>query len=742
MKRHFAWILIVFFTSTPIVPAAAATETPQAAPLIMQSTGTNGMVRVWLSSVRSETVLNLTIDGSYVVGGHALSGGSHVKVEFSGGAVYITAGGMRNDMGGDVTLARLDGGVRIAETLAPGNAYPGDFRFFIKDGVSYVICALFIEDYVRGVLPYEMDDSFPLEALKAQAVAARTYAARAITASGEYDVTDTISHQLFRGVDAGKTRCIAAADETRGIVIAYKGLYIEANYGASNGGQTELNSNAWGSVRADYLQIKDDPYDLANSQSVARTYMIFRTSQLGSSPSAYAMIQQALADSLSGLAGSYSIEEVVDVSLHTPKFAPPSRLYTRMRVDVRYNGGQTATVDIPVFPTVKDSLGLSINATDNELLTVSAERDGFHLQARRFGHGVGMSQRGAQQMAQQGMDFRQILGFYYNGIELIVKNFTVDWAGGANTAPPAEKTSPPAAESIEGRVALSDTNSRLNLRQAPGLDGQVIAYLSHGASVAILAEQGDWYQVRYGKLTGYASKAYIALDARGPESGGMLPSPEYAMVALANTRDMLNLRQSPSLSAAVLKGLAHGTQLIVLEKGFLWTKVSAQGLVGYVMNIYIVDQSQGTTASADDPSATQTWQGIVSLNCGTLNLRSQPNMSAGIIIGIPNHAAVTVTQLGDSWCAVRYGGKEGYVMRQYLAIELDGNSAPAEIRYLFVKTAGDPVNLRREADGGSGIIATVPNGARVILLEKGDAWTYVSTGTATGYIASQYLSES
>ncbi|MEH7121464.1 SpoIID/LytB domain-containing protein, partial [Neobacillus vireti] len=136
--------------------------------------------------------------------------------------------------------------------------YLGSFDFTIESN-QYIrpINAVKMEDYLKGVVPIEMYPSWNIEALKTQAVAARTYAMSYIS-RGVID--DSISYQVYGGYiwTANTTR---AVDETQGQVAQYNGRLIDAVYSASNGGKTENNSNAWGTATVAYLPIKEDPYD-------------------------------------------------------------------------------------------------------------------------------------------------------------------------------------------------------------------------------------------------------------------------------------------------------------------------------------------------------------------------------------------------------------------------------------------------------------------------------------------------
>ncbi|MCL1964208.1 MAG: SpoIID/LytB domain-containing protein, partial [Firmicutes bacterium] len=758
MKRAVLFLVGVLLALPLLGLPAGRAAAPEAAPLIEEGDAVNGMIRVWLSSIRGKSAYNLSVTGgSYAVNGVTVANGGKIKVEFSSGAVYVTANGTRMAMGSSAVISRLSGGVKIAEALAPANLYPGDMRFFYSGGMAYVVCCLYIEDYVYGVLPYEMDNDFPLEALKAQAVTARTYAIRAKTTSGSYDVTDTTAHQVFRGVSNDKKRCIQAVDDTWGIVLKANGSYAGAYYSASNGGQTAANNHVWGGAALPYLMIKDDPYDLANARAVKKSYFIYASPSYGTSVSAYEMIRTALAGKLGGTSGSYSIDEITDVLLHTPMYAAPSRLYTRMQASVTYNGGSRATVDIPIFPTVKSSLGLGINAEKNELFAVEREEKGFRVTARRYGHGVGMSQRGAEQMAETGFSYAQILGFYYTGIQRARIHFTTNWPSSTQAPLPAEDA-PGIMTEISARVSLVSAGDRLNLRKEPADTSEILVKIPNGAEVTVLSDHGVWCKARYENQTGYVSKAYLKFSAEEPDASG-----GAGMARVSVTSGSLNLRKEASATADIIGKLPDGARVNLVEKGDVWSRILYNNQTGYVMNRFIVGSiRQPETPAATvppleevQPSARPARTGRVSVAPGTLNLRAQPSLDADILLEIPYGDAVDVLQMDDTWCAVRYLGLQGYVMRAYLAVgegasitpappagtvPPDAAAYPRDDAVAWVNTNdGDRLNLRRSASSGSTVLIRVPHGAQVAVLERGSAWTRVAYSGYAGYVSTEYL---
>ena len=214
----------------------------------------DGMLRVGLVSLGNPGSLSLTLAGSYTVGhnsGFRFDRHTEIYLTAEDDHILLTVGGLTLNMGGSFTLTRQaaegdDNGIYIAES-EKNTLYCGDLNLSVREGGLFPVLTIQIEDYLYGVVAYEMSDSFPLEALKAQAVAARTYAMgrKWVSAAKDYDVVDTAGDQVYKGYDAEYANVIRAVDETRGIVCTYKGGFATCYYTASNGGQTALPTDIW-----------------------------------------------------------------------------------------------------------------------------------------------------------------------------------------------------------------------------------------------------------------------------------------------------------------------------------------------------------------------------------------------------------------------------------------------------------------------------------------------------------------
>jgi stage II sporulation protein D len=155
---------------------------------------------------------------------------------------------------------------RLKLLTANDNGYVGRYRGRLRlvhftDGLM-IINALSLETYLYGVVPRESPASWPIEALKAQAVAARSYAYRATGGSGAFDVYCTTASQMYGGADGETAATNLAVNSTKGIVPEYQGTPIVAYFFSTSGGHTENIENVWtGVAPVPYLKGVPDPYD-------------------------------------------------------------------------------------------------------------------------------------------------------------------------------------------------------------------------------------------------------------------------------------------------------------------------------------------------------------------------------------------------------------------------------------------------------------------------------------------------
>ncbi|CAH1054274.1 stage II sporulation protein D [Paenibacillus pseudetheri] len=273
-----------------------------------------------------------------------------------------------------------------------------------------------LEEYVSGVLAAEMPASFELEALKAQAVAARTFILRRLLAGDRSgvpvpgaDVTDTVSHQAYVSKDTlerkwklgGRSADLAklqrAVLETRGVIMTYKGQPITASFFASSGGYTENSEEYWNAA-IPYLRSVTSPWEkeITPNYAVTSTFTISEIlTRLGLNDR---VIPASKNTTQSGMTKNISTSSELPVEVLS--------LTTGHRVKEISIGGTIFT-----GREVREKLGLRSSQ-------FSWGRKGNKVYITTFGngHGVGMSQWGANGMAKEGETATQILKHYYSGI--------------------------------------------------------------------------------------------------------------------------------------------------------------------------------------------------------------------------------------------------------------------------------------------------------------------------------------
>ena len=542
-------------------------------------------IRVLLTRLNLADEAWMTLQGRYLArcadGTEVLlPAGANITVLLRKDQLVLFHDGLSLNAGKELRLTRrrdgdVDAGIRF--NLFAG-VYPGDLTLTVKDGAIRPVMTLPLESYLLGVVPYEMSDSFPLEALKVQAVCARTYALSKMNSSGDYDVVDNTNDQVFRGTPDKCENTARAVEETAGLVLTYNNNLITAWYSASNGGQTELPGNIWkGDNIPGCFAMVDDPWDAQNPDSTVRTAVLGRDGS-GLSKGMLRLIRTALskepelADYRLTDQDEIRVDRIRSVAVTTPRYAAPSRLMTKLELTIAVSAalkpGRTGrvideeelhfdeieypdrptpsaspepeegapelvsagtfTVTLDLFPEAVFLLGLSVYGADNEIITVSEDEQGFTLTAGRYGHGVGMSQRGAQYQASKGKKkFKEILDFYYPGAKL--KRYegeaplppTPDpllgvTPGPIPTATPRPTLMPVTTEKLPEGAWLAtvehiDDDSTLNLREKPSAGSKVVRRLYKHQQLIVLeeAEVTGWLHVKTDVIEGYVMMSFL-----------------------------------------------------------------------------------------------------------------------------------------------------------------------------------------------------------------------------------------
>jgi stage II sporulation protein D len=271
-----------------------------------------------------------------------------------------------------------------------GKKYYGDLRF-IK---GLVFNEVPLEVYLQGVVASEVAEDWPEEALKAQAVVSRTYVYGRILSNrdGQYDIEDTEMHQKYVYTERAP-RIADAVSATEGLVILYEGSLIEAFFHSSSGGLTE---NCGDVFQRDipYLRAFPDPYSVDNE------YFLWQ----------YSIEGKNIAYALDLGNGSMPLTDI--------RIGRKTGSGRVSHFILEFNGKEHHIVkgnSMRLLLGPKDFKSLFLLSIDK----MKKEGDSVYtFTGRGYGHGVGMSQLGAREMAYQGFSFDQIIAFYYRGSRL------------------------------------------------------------------------------------------------------------------------------------------------------------------------------------------------------------------------------------------------------------------------------------------------------------------------------------
>lgn len=309
-----------------------------------------------------------------------------------------------------------------------GKPYLGNVNFAIESGyIRPTNENIPFEDYLKGVVPNEMPASWHVEALKAQAVAARTYSVKSI---GKV-VPDTTAFQVYGGYN-WYTNSTKAVDATKGKVLKYNNQLISATYYSSNGGYTEASEEVWGNALP-YLVAKQDTKDPVNAWTLKLSKKQLGTTLTASkAASEWSKAKEANAADLAGLKSwllknkETAASDMRIASISSLTFSGKTKGQRAKTVSIKLNyhlknktgtytvnKSTTASMKMTEFRTV-----MGATKVKSTFASVKNNTNDFTISGKGYGHGIGMSQYGAKARAESGNSYSSILSFYYTGTKL------------------------------------------------------------------------------------------------------------------------------------------------------------------------------------------------------------------------------------------------------------------------------------------------------------------------------------
>jgi stage II sporulation protein D len=356
--------------------------------LVASSTLAQGMVyvRVLLGEVPGSLSVSMSSGHNVYIDGvqRAFTNlGMNWPVQAINDTLYIDG----QPVGKSLTLEPLGGNLMTWDNTY----YRGALRLTASGNNFRIINVVDLESYLRGVVAAEMPGSWSLEALKAQAVAARTYVLYSMQPTEDYDICATIDCQKYSGTAKEHPSSDQAVYATAGQVLTYGGAFAKTYFHSDSGGVLASPKEVWGGT-ADYLVAHNDvDYDTPH-----------RNWEKTLDPSAVANVLAAYGKDV----GTPSAMRIIS-------YTASGRVW---ELEVTGLGGSVSLSGTSLTKMLRD---MSLKSTRFSMT------GSLSVRGSGFGHGVGMSQYGAKHLAGQGYAYSQILGFYYPGTALQMMPYAV-----------------------------------------------------------------------------------------------------------------------------------------------------------------------------------------------------------------------------------------------------------------------------------------------------------------------------
>ncbi len=257
-----------------------------------------------------------------------------------------------------------------------------------SQGPALVINVLPLEEYLLAVVPSEVPYSWPMEALKAQAICARTYAVREILnkKNALYDVEATTNSQVYGGIEKEHPFTTKAVQDTTGVMAVFEENPIQAFFHSNSGGKTETPENIWGGKKIPYLSTVSSDFDRAGENFYWKE-----------------IVSQ---DLINSKFSNLKLGEIQSIQVLSRTSSG--------RVDLMELNGTEGTSRIR-GKEFRQTLGAPVRSLR---FGIQKESNGFLIKGMGSGHGVGLSQWGSFGMAKENYNYIEILRYYYPGTDL------------------------------------------------------------------------------------------------------------------------------------------------------------------------------------------------------------------------------------------------------------------------------------------------------------------------------------
>lgn len=681
-------------------------------------------VRVLISQ-RNHSESTVRIYGNYAVhdaAGNALfiaqdEAAYTVKAENSAVSLYSAFGTLLYS-GASVSFKEFESGhanncVKV-DSVSMGNSdtdrtYRGDMNIYYFDKTGsyskrwaglYLVNNVYMEDYIQGVVAAEMGKEnkqnqakgWPVEAQKAQAVAARTFAMNKTRSSLVFDVYDTSKSQAYFGITDW---CKAAVQATAGQILYYDNKVLRVHYTGTNGGDTEVTANYWGEGEkgCGKESVREDIYDLMVSGKDYVEYAEIPVNYNASNKYVKSLVANVLIPNLNASGYNVSSAAYQSLSISVPKCLDMSCTHhNRKNMPADQVCNHFCSVDIAFY-------GVTINGTQ-QIGTVSTnvgEKDfyvdrpleffvtgklkyywlkenvtngvvtSYTIRHARNASGTGLSQYGAKYRALEGHKYDAILDFYFPQ---------------SSIAPLASDISRPAIQakpSVRYDARVLGSTARVFSQKSAAADA--IATIQAGNTVFVDEISGKWAHVSCGSVSGYIAASTLE---RTP-----------VRVTTANISKNISVWPEPDSMTTALCTVEKGTVLELIEANAApgWHKVNTASGAGYIPARYSTLIFQGSGEQFDEPTGLE---GSLSYYGAAIKLSGDYGIRVRFGIDIAAHDGGTIAGYTIKEYGVIADGEKQRAYYTENATRYDKVSAVADGMALFAANIDNIAALKAE----------------------------------------------
>ncbi|WP_084797819.1 SH3 domain-containing protein [Neobacillus mesonae] len=341
------------------------------------------------------------------------------------------------------------------------------------------------------------------------------------------------------------------------------------------------------------------------------------------------------------------------------------------------------------------------------------------------------------------------------------------------------------------------SSGSLNMRNSASTSASIIVKLAKGTSVKVYSISGGWAKVEaYGK-TGYVSSAFLGDKSQSTNNDSSL-STQKITTKYVNIKasSKLNVRKSTSTSSAIITKLTNGTEVKVISESKGWAKIQVNGQQGFVSSEFLVSKISSPKPPPPKTETPKTVTKYINVKLGSsLNMRTAASTKASVLLKLARGVEVTVYSEANGWAKIQVYGKTGYVSSDFLTATKpvagsdsntiknpapgsntgsgsntspgsntgsgsttapgsntgsgsgsSGNngsnqSKPTAVEKYVNVIYGSSLNMRAAASANADVITKLARGTLVTVLSEANGWSQVTANGKTGYVSSQYLSD-